>query len=314
MSSIKFNNVYIDRVYSVTTQNEVTAGLKGINSVIKDTYDNKNTFEDAEVKMQTEVIRNLIDKDINLVVGGDLSNQLSLLNFTMSKFNISFLGVYSACSTFNSSVIILSSMIDSKKIKKGIVITSSKVEVAERQFRYPIEYGAPKLKRSTKTATGCVGITIGNTGFIKIDTATIGKVNNSYIKDANNMGAVMAISAYDTLINHLNDTKREVDYYDCILTGDLGRVGSKIFNELLSKNNIKIKKYFDCGDLLNKNEDIAGASGPICLPLILFNKILPTKKYHKILLLATGSLHSPTLVNQKKEIPSICHSISLEVL
>lgn len=314
MSSIKFNNVYIDNTYSVTTDKEMQAGLKGVNSVVKDTYNGTSTFEDAEIKMQTEVIRNLINKDTSLIVGGDLSNQLSLLNYTMTKFNIPFIGVYSACSTFNASLIVLGSLIEDKKIKKGIALTSSKTEVAERQFRYPIEYGAPKLKRSTKTATGCVGVSLSNEGFIKIDTATIGIVNNSFIKDVNNMGGVMAISAYDTLIRHLSDTKRDIDYYDCILTGDLGRVGSKIFLDMLKERNIKMKKYYDCGDLLNKNEDIAGASGPVCLPLILFNKILPIKKYKKILLLTTGSLHSPTLVNQKKEIPSITHAISLEVL
>jgi len=314
MASIKFSNVFIDKVYSIATERELSAGLKGVNNILKDNYNGKETFEEAEIKMQTEAIRNLCDKDTSLVVGGDLSNQLSLLNYTMSKFNLSFLGVYAACSTFNASLIVLSNMIDRKKIKKGIAITSSKLEVAERQFRYPIEYGCPPTLRSTKTATCCVGVTLANKGSIKIDMATIGKVNNSYVKDVNNMGGVMAIGAYNTLIEHLRTSKRNTDYYDCILTGDLGRVGSKIFLHLLNQDNIKLKKYFDCGDILDKDEEIAGASGPVCLPLILFNKILPTKKYKRILIITTGSLHSPTLVNQKKEIPCISHAISLEVL
>ena len=35
---------------------------------------------------------------------------------------------------------------------------------------------------------------------------------------------------------------------------------------------------------------------------------------NKVLLLSTGALHSPTLVNQKMSIPAICHAISLEVV
>ena len=37
-------------------------------------------------------------------------------------------------------------------------------------------------------------------------------------------------------------------------------------------------------------------------------------KYKKILLIATGALHSPTMVNQKLSIPSVAHAIGLEVI
>ena len=67
-------------------------------------------------------------------------------------------------------------------------------------------------------------------------------------------------------------------------------------------------------EIFTKNQDVkSGSSGPVTLPLVLFNKIIPEKKYHKILLIATGSLHSPSLVNQKNSLPSIAHAISLEV-
>ena len=77
-----------------------------------------------------------------------------------------------------------------------------------------------------------------------------------------------------------------------------------------------MKKYLDAGCelFLNSQETYAGGSGPACLPLVFFNKILTTKKYKKILLIATGALHSVALVNQANPIPGIAHAISLEVL
>ena len=137
------------------------------------------------------------------------------------------------------------------------------------------------------------------------------------VKDVNNMGAVMAPAAADTINKHLTDLKRDLDYYDLILTGDLGEVGVSILKDYLDRvYDVKLKKHMDSGCEIFKNtQNInAGASGPVALPLVLFNKILKSTKYKKILIIGTGSLHSPTLVNQKNTIPSIAHAISLEVL
>ena len=41
---------------------------------------------------------------------------------------------------------------------------------------------------------------------------------------------------------------------------------------------------------------------------------IKNKKYKRILVIATGSLQSPTLTNQSETIPGIAHAISLEVL
>ena len=213
-------------------------------------------------------------------------------------------------------LIIMSNFLERKKIKNGICLTSSHTEVAERQFRYPIEYGAPRLKRSTMTATGSVGVVLSHEGKIKITSATIGKSVNYGITDVNNMGAVMAPAAAQTLMEHLKNLKIEPNFYDLILTGDLGRTGSKLFLEVLKHNNINLTNYQDAGSMLFKEEHFAnsGSSGPVTLPLVVFNKIIQSKKYKKILLLATGALHSPTLVNQHEEIPAISHALSLEVL
>jgi stage V sporulation protein AD len=109
--------------------------------------------------------------------------------------------------------------------------------------------------------------------------------------------------------------KRDIDYYDLIITGDLGKIGSNLFKDLLKENNIKLKSYIDAGSnlILDKNLTCQGASGPVCLPLVFFNKILKQNKYSKVLLIGTGALHNTYIVNQKRSIPCISHAISLEV-
>ena len=320
MASMKFNRVYLDSTYSVVSKLEAQGSIKNYDFVINDYYFGLKTFEGAEIKMQRVVVDYLlgINKKIDLIVGGDLSNQLAITSYMATKYDIPYLGTYSACATFNSALLTLASLIDANKIKNGIAITSSHNKVAERQFRYPIEYGAPKAKRSTYTATGSCGVIVTkDKTSIKVESATIGKSIEMGVKDSMNMGAVMAPAAASTLYENLNDLKRDISYYDLVITGDLGKYGSKIFKELLSKEyDIKLKNYKDAGSILYKNEQelYAGSSGPVTLPLVLFNKILKEKKYKKILVLATGSLHSQTLVNQHKPIPAICHAISLEVL
>lgn len=321
MASLKFNNVYIKDWYSIASSNETLGPIKKYNQVIADHYFGEKTFERAEMRMQSTVIDNLIkrndlQKRIDLLIGGELSNQLSLTNFTASKYNIPYLGVYSACASFNEALIIMSIFLSDRKINNGLCLTSSHTEVAERQFRYPIEYGAPRFKRSTMTATGSVGVILAHEGKIKINSATIGSSVNYGITDVNNMGAVMAPAAAETLMEHLKDLKISADYYDLILTGDLGRTGSKLFLEILKKNNLNLTNYQDAGSMLFKEKDFenSGSSGPVTLPLVVFNKIIQNKKYKNILLLATGALHSPTLVNQHEEIPAISHAVSLEVL
>ena len=320
MASIRFNNVYIKDNYSICSKLEDRGNIKDVDMVINNYYFGAKTFEGAEIKMQKVVCDYLINKykNIDLIVGGDLSNQLSIMAYMASSYDISYLGMYSACATFNASLLTLANLIDSKKIKQGIVVTSSHNKVAERQFRYPIEYGAPKSKYSTYTATSSVGclVTKDKTN-IKIESATIGRVVNSNIKDVYNMGGVMTIACANTLYKHLNDLNRDINYYDIVISGDLGIYGQKIFKEYMKEQyNIKLNKYIDAGANLYKKEQnlYAGSSGPSTLPLYLFNNILKNNKYKKILLLASGSLHSPTLVNQKYSLCSICHAISLEVL
>ncbi|MBQ9833745.1 MAG: stage V sporulation protein AD [Bacilli bacterium] len=324
MPSLKFNNVYINDFYSVAGPMEKVGQIRKFDKTLDDYYFGEKTFELAEIKMQKSVIENLLYKnkcttmEIDCLIGGDLTNQIAASSYTARKFKIPNLGIYSACASFVEALIISANFIDSKKMKKIIALTSSHNLVAEKQFRFPVEYGAPKKKTSTFTATGSVGALVtGVANHIKVESATIGITVDLDCKDANNLGAAMAPAAADTIKRHLTDLKRDANYYDLILTGDLGAVGSKILLEYLEVNyNIKLKKHVDAGEqIFAKSQDVnAGASGPVSLPLVLFNKVLKNTKFKKILIVGTGALHSPNLLNQKDTIPAIAHAVSLEVL
>ena len=229
--TVKFNNVFVKDSYTIASVYEKDGPLsKCFDKVYdKDLYYGEDTFESSEEKLLYDSIKKLIskvslvNKDIDYVISGDLQNQIAASDYAMSKLDIPFLGVYAACSTFGLGLLIGSNFIDGKKANNLIISTSSHNMVAERQFRNPTEYGAPKKKTTTWTATGAASILITNKkDKIKITSATAGIVCDAGVSDVNNMGAVMAIAAADTIIKHFNDLNIGPDYYDLILTGDLG--------------------------------------------------------------------------------------------
>ena len=149
---------------------------------------------------------------------------------------------------------------------------------------------------------------------------TPGRIIDMGIKDANNMGAAMAPAALDTLLAHFSDTGRNPSYYDAIITGDLGHIGKEILVELAETKGYNIKSnYNDCGVLIfdKETQDThAGGSGCACCGTVfsgyLFN-MLKTKKYKKILLIATGALMNSTSTQQGESIPGIAHAVSIEL-
>lgn len=323
VASTVYKNIYLNDFVTLVGPLEKESHLKKFNLVMDDYYFGEKTFEQAEIKMQSTVIDKILERnalknsDVSLLVGGDLNNQIAITSYSAKNYNFPLLGVYSACATFVESLIVASNFVAGANFKKVISITSSHNLTAEKQFRYPIEYGAPRPHTATFTTTGAVSTLISRKpSKIRIESSTIGTPVDMGISDANNMGAVMAPAAASTLMTHLTELKRDIDYYDLILTGDLGCVGKKILEDYVETNyNVKMKKYLDAGCelFLSSQETYAGGSGPACLPLVLFNKILTTKKYKKILIIATGALHSVALVNQAKPIPAIAHALSLEV-
>lgn len=283
MASLKFNNIYIKDYFSVAGPMEKVGQIRKFDLIADDYYFGESTFEKAEIKMQRVVIDNILYRNrlginnIDCIIGGDLTNQIAVTNYAVRNYNTSFLGLYNACATFPEGLIIGANLLNNENINNIIVLTSSHNLTAEKQFRYPVEYGAPKKVTSTFTATGSVGALLSKQrSKVKIESATIGKVIDLDQKDVNHMGAVMAPAAANVLYNHLTDLGRKASYYDLIVTGDLGEIGSDIFEEYLMINyDIKIKNYIDSGEeVFAKSQDInAGSSGPVTLPLVLFNKI-----------------------------------------
>ena len=274
MASKKFNNVYIKDNFSIVGPLERDGLLKNYDFAIDDYYYGEKTFEQAEIKMQKIVLDNLLNKNklgeskVDVLIGGDLINQISITSYNAAKFRIPYLGIYSACATYAESLIIAASFLHSKLAKNIVAITSSHNLNAERQFRYPVEYGAVKKHTTTFTTTAAVStlITSEETN-IKIESATIGKAIDMGVTDTSNMGAVMAPAAAEVLNTHLLEMKRNINYYDLVLTGDLGLVGKEIFLEMLNKEyNINLKKYMDAGCEIYTpaQETYAGASGPVC--------------------------------------------------
>ena len=314
-----YNDIYIKDKYSFLGSDKYNPIVKeNVNEFVNDYYMGEKTIELAESKYQSTTVNKLVEKykKVDLLISGDLQNQILSSTIAASNICVPFLGIYSACSTFTEGLIIASNMIKNNKNKNVIVSVSSHNLVSEKQFRFPVEYGALRKRVNTCTASGSVSALVSNDkSKIKIESSTVGRVCKTNHKDTNDMGSAMAPSCAQTLYKHLIDTKRKPDYYDLILTGDLGIYGIKIMCEYFEKiSNMKIKSIIDCGSIFYKDENIyAGASGPCCLPFVLFDYILQTKKYNKILIIGTGSLHSVMSSNLGLSIPSVSHAVSLEV-
>lgn len=325
-----FNNVYLEECATVCGPYEGEGPLRRwFDKKYKDLYFGEDTFEKAEIKAIRECFNLILKKsgykkeEIDLVFGGDLLNQITASTYGSVDIGNGFVGIYGACSTSALGLLLASCMIDAGYINNGLCLVSSHNMTSERQFRYPTEYGAPRPNSSTFTATGAaIGLLTNDKSDIRVECATIGRIVDYEENDPNNMGRVMAPSAIDTMYRHFKDTGRSPEYYDLILTGDLGEYGLKIVKDYMYKEyKLNLDNYNDCGVMLydlSKQKDVhAGGSGPVCSALVLYSYIynmLKEKKYKRVLFLATGALFSPLMIFQKQDIYSICHAISLEVI
>lgn len=324
------NNVYVEETSLVAGRLEKEGPLGQYFDKYYKYYNIDKSLELSEVKMNKDVLDILLsktnseDKDIDLIIGGDLLNQLCATSYATKDLNRPYLGVFSACATSMESIIVASKFIEKeKKSKKVVCLTSSHNLAEEKQFRNPTEYGYTKPKTATFTSTGAAAIMLTNKKTnIKVTNYTIGTIQDLNQKDPNNMGAVMAPAAADTIYKHLTNLKLTPDHYDLILTGDLGIFGKEILKDYMKQNyNIKLENYNDCGAMLydmNKQKQItAGGSGPVCSCLVNYGYIysmLKEKQLKKVLLVTTGALFSPTFTFQKQNILSIAHAVSLEVV
>ncbi len=285
----------------------------------------ETTWEKAESKMLQETIKLAIsksvyqDSEIELLLAGDLLNQTIASGFAARQLNIPFLGLFGACSTMAEALVIGAMLIDGGHFQKVAVGASSHHFSAERQFRLPIEQGVQKSPSSQWTATAAGAIVLDNIApGPRITEVTIGKVIDRGIVDVSDMGSAMAPAAADTIKTHFQDLNRVTDYYDLIVTGDLGKVGMSIAEQLFIKEGlVPFPKYSDCGVLLyDQNQDVnAGASGCGCAASMLCGPLLSKIKkgeINKLLFVATGALMSPTSSWQGESIPGVAHAVAIE--
>jgi len=287
----------------------------------------QDSWEKAEKKMMEEASQLVIQKaklqkgDIQFYIGGDLLNQIISSSFAARTLAIPYLGVFGACSTSMESLALASMIVDSGGAKHVLAGTCSHNCTAEKQFRYPTEYGSQKPPTATYTATGAGVSIVSKHGDGPIVTsATIGKVVDMGIKDPFNMGAAMAPAAVDTIMSHCRDLQREPGYYDLIVTGDLSAVGYEIAKEMFHENSFPINQteYNDCGLMLFDRERQgvqAGGSGCACSAVVTYGPLL--KKVRKgdirrLLVVATGALLSPLSFQQGESIPCVAHAVAIE--
>ncbi|MCL2598945.1 MAG: stage V sporulation protein AD [Firmicutes bacterium] len=310
-------------------------------NVVYDDKNGQNNFEQAEIQLMKDATltaiknANLQHSDIDMMLAGDLLNQLNVSNYAARDLSLPFLGMYSACSSFTECLIVGSAMIAGGQVDTAVCSVSSHFASAERQFRYPLEYGAQKPPYAQWTVTGGASMVLCNNplvtshrehadnrshkGGVKITKAMIGRVIDLGTRDMSNMGAAMAPAFVDTLLRFFANTHTNVADYDLIVSGDLGKLGSDIASKLAAEKGVVLQKnYLDCGGIMYAHDQNAyqGGSGPACSGVVINSYILTKMllgEYKKVLYLATGALMSPQSCFQGETIPCISHAVLFEV-
>lgn len=299
---------------------------KFIDTVLSDDLFGENTFEKAERKMISSVMTQVIEKtklcedEVGAIVAGDLLNQIISSSFACREFGIPFLGIYNACSTMSEAFLIGGMLVDGGYTDNVLCATGSHFSSAERQYRYPLELGSTRPPQAQWTVTGAGCGMLSSTGRgPKLVCATMGRVVDYGVTDANNMGAAMAPAAADTLCAHFRETNLMPSDYDLIITGDLGAFGSRILKDLMWEKGFDVsKQHVDCGEMIYniREDEFQGGSGAGCSAVVfnsyIYKKLLK-KEYKRVLLTATGALLSSVSSQQGDSIPSIAHAVVFEM-
>ena len=294
--------------------------------ISQDSYFGQKSWEKAESTMLSRCFGLLCKKaklapaDLQYLFSGDLQAQCTGSAFALRDAGVPFFGLYGACSTMGEAMSLAAMLIDGGAANKICAMTSSHFCSAERQFRTPLAYGSQRTPTAqwTATAAGAVLLTSGGSGA-RISFVTTGKIVDAGITDASNMGAAMAPAAWDTLQAHFRDTGRTPDYYDAVITGDLGHFGHDILADLAHADGYEFPNIFtDCGILLyDPTQDVhSGGSGCGCSAGVFAGHILKCMQerlWHRVLFAPTGALMSTVTSQQGESIPGICHALAVEL-
>lgn len=297
--------------------------------IIEDDLFGEETWEKAESRFQYTAADLAIRKSgltpaqIDAALGGDLLNQIMAASLAARELHIPFIGLYGACSTMAESLCLASMLVDGGYLQQALCTASSHFCTAERQYRFPLEYGNQRPPTAQWTVTGAGSAVVSSDerlpAICRATHVTLGRIVDMAIKDANNMGAAMAPAAADTLHRHLTDLHRSPADYDLIISGDLGQVGHDLLLTLMQERGLPLDptRYIDCGlEIFTPEQDVhAGGSGCGCSAVTLCGHILrrfQRGELHRVLFMATGALLSPTTSQQGDTIPGIAHAIALE--
>ncbi len=298
--------------------------------VVDDECNGQETFELGEKQFYLDAIDTCLKKGgvqadcVQFLLGGDLLNQIISASFAARELCVPFVGLYGACSTMAESLCLGSMLVDGGHADRVLCAASSHFCTAERQYRFPLEFGSQRSPTAQWTVTGAGATLVSNAPCRKpLARATqvcMGRVVDLGIKDAANMGAAMSPASADTLCALFQDTQTKPSDYDLILTGDLGQVGHDLLLELMKEQGFPLdpNRYTDCGleifDLTAQDMH-AGGSGCGCSATVLNGHYLPLiqqGQYRKVIFMATGALLSPTSTLQGESIPGIAHAVILE--
>lgn len=295
------------------------------NYVMKSDSFGEKTYEKAERKMVQHAIIGAIEdakikpSEVDLLLSGDLLNQIISSSYAARDFNFAYLGLFGACSTMAESLAIGASLMDGGQFNNIVCSTSSHFSTAERQFRFPLELGNQRPPTSQWTVTGSGACVLAKKGKgPRISMVTFGRVVDYGVNDVNDMGAAMAPAAMDTLLAHFRASNTTPDDYDLIVTGDLGKLGSEILIDLMEDQGIKLGlNYNDCGQMYYTREQatLSGGSGCGCSATVLNSfimKKLREGEYKRVLFAPTGALLSTTATQQGDTIPGVCHVVVIE--
>lgn len=286
----------------------------------------QKTWEQAEAEMQRQAINIALSKaktdakNIDALFAGDLINQCICSAQGTLSYDIPFFGLYGACSTIAEGLILSSLLISGGIYESTIAAASSHNSTAERQYRFPLEYGGQRTPTAQWTVTGAGAYVLMSDGNgPHIAGVMPGRSVERGIDDANNMGAAMAPAVIDTLTRYFTQTGTSPSDYDLIATGDLGVEGHGIVSELMKNEGYDMgENYSDCGMLIydiEKQDMHAGASGCGCSAVVLAASLLERIKCGEltdILFIGTGSLMNPMSVQQGQAIPGIAHLVRIK--